>query len=68
MSCAKKRSFDTAFKLKVVQYIAESTNRGAGNNKNILRTAKIYLRTDGTPLYVHASERVRYQANEIATV
>ena len=30
MSCAKTRNFDAAFKLKVVQYAEENTNRGAG--------------------------------------
>ena len=30
MSCTKKRSFDAAFKLKVLQYAKENTNRGAG--------------------------------------
>ena len=30
MSCSKKRSYDTAFKLKVVQYTEENTNRDAG--------------------------------------
>ena len=68
MSSAKKRSFDAVFKLKVVQYAGESTNRGVGNNKNILRTAKVYLRTDVIPPHAHVSERARYHANETATV
>ena len=56
ISSAKKRSFNAVFKLKVVYYAEESTNRGVGNNKNILRTAKVYLRTDVIPPHTHVSE------------